>query len=125
QMVVLEVRSADHLLRAATDAEVAAWKAERAKARKVAVPRADLRTTELRPLVGMRRRDAAIYGAKAANLGEVVRAHKRKVFVPEGFGIPFSAYADHMKRNHLDAAVAAALADARFKGDAEWRKQAC
>jgi hypothetical protein len=124
KIVYLEVRDVDHTLRAATAAEIAAADAAHQAARKVRVPRANLEVTELRPLATMRAADASIYGAKAANLGEIVHAKIATVNVPDGFGIPFSAYRDHMRRNHLDAEVDAFLKDPRFPTDAAWRKQA-
>ena len=124
KMVYLEVRDVDHTLRAATAAELAAHDAAQHAARVVHVPKVDLDATDLRPLAQMRAVDSRIYGSKAANLGEIVHGHLANVNVPDGFGIPFSAYRDHMKKNHLDAEVDAFLHDPRFANDAAWRKQA-
>jgi len=75
-------------------------------------------------LTRMRAKDATIYGTKAANLGEIVTANLRGVSVPEGFGVPFFYYAQHMKQSGLDAKVEALLREPRFKADAPWRKKA-
>ena len=122
KMVVLEVRDVDHTLRAATDAEVQAWKDAATAARTVKIPRADLATTELRALGQMTAQDTQIYGTKAANLGVIVSSGVQGVSIPAGFGVPFSMYVDHMQRSGLDKEVERILADARFAGDAAWRK---
>jgi phosphoenolpyruvate synthase/pyruvate phosphate dikinase len=121
--VVLEVRADAYTLRAADAAEVAAWKASRQAARQVRVPPADLAATALQPLTALARADARVYGAKAANLGEIARARLRGVKVPAGFAVPFSAYAAHMKRHGLDAQLERLLADPRFAADARHRKE--
>ena len=51
--------------------------------------------------------DALLKRAKAANLGEIQSARLADVSVPDGFCIPFAAYADFMRAN---AAVLQALA---------------
>lgn len=121
--VILEVRDVDHTLRAATADEVKAWEERKLQARTVRIPPADLGVTELRPLKKIRAADAKIYGAKTANLGEMVWSGVG-VNVPDGFGIPFSTYVAHMKANGLDKEVEAMLTDERFATDAAWRKQA-
>jgi phosphoenolpyruvate synthase/pyruvate phosphate dikinase len=119
--VVLEVRDADLELRAATDAEIKEQKDKVTAARTVFVPRADLSVRDLRPLDKMRAKDRVAFGTKAANLGEIVSA-RIGIPVPDGFGVPLSMYADHMKRNKLDKLVVAMLADKRWQTDAVWRK---
>jgi phosphoenolpyruvate synthase/pyruvate phosphate dikinase len=44
--------------------------------------------------------------------------------IPDGFGIPFYYYIQHLKINGMDTKISAMLQDARFKQDAAWRKQA-
>ncbi len=121
--VVLEVRDADHTLRAATPAEIEAEQRKTQAARAVFVPRVDLSVTELRPLSRIRARDRVIYGTKTANLGEIVSSGYG-IPVPEAFGVPFALYARHMKQHRLDRAVAAMLADRRWATDPAWRKGA-
>ena len=111
KVVVFEVGAVEHVLREATQAEIAAWKAARQAERTVRVPPADLGPTELRSLKALKRADARVYGAKAANLGEIAGAGLRLVYVPAGFAVPFSAYAAHMKRHGLDAVIERTLAE--------------
>jgi hypothetical protein len=123
QFVRLEVRNQGHVLRPATEQELTAWKQAREAARKVLVPDADLTVRELRPLKAMRARDSRIFGTKASNLGEIVRARLKGVNVPDGFGIPFVFYVEHLKRHGLDTELEAMLAEPRFQQDAKWRRE--
>lgn len=123
QTVRLEVRGSTHVLRVATEKEVAAWKKARESARKVLVPEANLDVRELRPLKRMRARDARIFGTKAANLGEILHARPQGVHVPDGFGIPFIFYIEHMQRHGLNAELEAMLAEPRFQQEAAYRKE--
>ncbi len=123
QVVRLEVRGSNHVLRPATEREITTWRQGREAARKVLVPAADLKVRELRPLKGMRARDARIYGTKAATLGEIIQARPRGVHVPDGFGIPFVFYLEHMKRHGFDAELEALLAEPRFQQEAAYRKE--
>lgn len=123
QFVRLEVRNQSHVLRPATVQELSAWKQAREAARKVLVPEADLTVRELRPLKAMRARDSRLFGTKASNLGEIIQARLKGVFVPDGFGIPFVFYVEHLKRNELDTELEAMLADSQFQQDAKVRRE--
>lgn len=89
------------------------------EARKPSVgdPQFDLETSDLRPFAALRAEDAAVFGAKAANLGELhgILAAENRV---EGFAIPFKAFADFMQQNGLEAEVVALLADPLIYVDA-------
>jgi pyruvate, water dikinase len=98
----------------------------------VVMPNVDLSTTALLPLNEIKATDATKYGAKTANLGEMMRAKMPMSIeggfgvplnIPDGFGIPFSYYVAHIKAHGIDAKIAAMLQDARFSKDAAWRKQ--
>ena len=121
KQVLLEVQDAAMTLRPATAAEVSAWR--RKKAAKVTLPEPDYGVSELRALDGMRRGEVIRYGAKAANLGEIVSAHLPGVSVPAGFGVPFAAYRDHLHRHGIDAELTVLREDPRFDRDAGFRKQ--
>ncbi|KFE68224.1 PEP/pyruvate-binding domain-containing protein [Hyalangium minutum] len=123
QFVRLEVRNQSHVLRPATEQELTAWKQAREAARKVLVPEADLTVRELRSLNAMRARDARLFGTKASNLGEIIQARLKGVFVPDGFGIPFVFYVEHLKRNGIDTELEAMLADPQFQKDAKVRRE--
>ena len=119
--VLYEVQEAAMTLRPATAAEIAAWQRKRSAA--VVLPAPNYAVSDLRPLDGMRRPDVTIYGAKAANLGEIVSAHLPGVHVPPGFGVPFAAYQAHLRRHGITAELQALLANPRVAQDAGFRKQ--
>lgn len=121
--VYFEATDATHTLREATAAEIAAWKARAAQAREVVIPAADLEAVELATLDQLRASQVTAYGAKSANLGEIVYAKPEGFQVPPGFGVPIHWYDAHMKAAGLDKRVAEMLADARFRSDAAHRKK--
>ncbi|WP_233261287.1 PEP/pyruvate-binding domain-containing protein [Vitiosangium sp. GDMCC 1.1324] len=123
QLVRLEVRGQSHVLRPATVREIAAWRQARESARTVIIPDAELEVRELRPLKRMSALDARIFGTKASNLGEILQARPKGVQVPDGFGIPFVFYVEHLKRHGLDTELEVMLAEPRFQQDAAWRKE--
>ena len=124
QVVYYEVTDTAIVVRPATADEIKELQTKLAQAKHVELPRAQIEVKRLAMLSRMRARDVTIYGTKAANLGEIVSANLAGVRVPNGFGVPFYYYVQHMRENHLDRKVDALLADARFKTDATWRKQA-
>jgi hypothetical protein len=99
------------------DAE-AFWAAHRPMLR---APQADLSVSELAPFARLRAADAAAYGTKAANLGElyaILAAEHRS----EGFGIPLSAYAALLEDPQLNARLRALLDDPALQTDAGLRR---
>lgn len=69
---------------------------------------------------------SSVIGGKAANFAEITRIYlsssQEMVPLPEGaFAIPFSYYAQHLRRNGIDTVIAAELADPLFKSDAAVR----
>jgi len=124
KVVYYEVTDTRMTLREASQAEVAELANRIANARHVDLPAADIESPRLAMLTRMRAKDVVRYGTKAANLGEIVTANLDGVAVPQGFGVPFFYYVQHMKRNKLDARVEAVLGDPRFTPDPAWRKQA-
>jgi hypothetical protein len=122
KVVVLSVADVEYELREASEAEITAWKDAKKAARTIKVPAADLKTKDLRALKKIRAKDVKIYGAKTANLGEIAGRKPDGVNVPDGFGIPFFYYVQHLKKNGLDKEIDAMLADERWQTDAAWRK---
>jgi len=109
-------------LRLATDAEANAARTKREQARKVQMPKANLTERKLKRITELHATDVEAYGAKSANLGEIVSTHLDNLYVPVGFAIPIAHYAEHMKTTGLEARLHALLGDARFKSDAAVRK---
>ena len=131
KLVFYEVTEAGYTMREATADELAVHAKAKVEKTKVVMPEADLRTTALLPLNQIKASDATKYGAKTANLGEMVRAKLPlnvedgfgiPLNIPDGFGIPFSYYLAHIKQQKIDEKIAAILNDPKFKNDAAWRK---
>ncbi len=123
KVVVLEVRDIDYALRLATAKEVKTWQAQQKAAKTVKIPQADLKTKDFRHLDKIRAKDTRIYGAKTANLGEIV-SRNPGVNVPDGFGIPFYFYQQHLLKNGIYKQIETTLRDERWSKDAAFRKDA-
>jgi phosphoenolpyruvate synthase/pyruvate phosphate dikinase len=89
-------------------------------------PEADLEFKQLTELKAQRKRDAKRFGAKSANLGEVIHATRagliRNIIVPPGFTIPFFYYTQFIAENELDEPITEMLGDDRFNHDPVYRK---
>ena len=85
-------------------------------------PRADLNYSRLTDLKFQRARDAVRFGAKSANLGEIINAKLPGVAVPPGFVIPFRHYQVFIRRNNLEERIATAIEEDRFVHDPRYRK---
>ena len=125
--VHIDVQPAGFALRAATAAEQQSAEKQAQqpppKGRKVLL-QPDLSRSELVPLAALRSADRRRCGAKAANLGEIQSARLADVSVPDGFCIPFAAYADFMRANGLAERIARMRQQPGFATDAGLRKQA-
>ncbi len=75
-------------------------------------------------LLTLRAQNRSQCGAKAANLGEIQSAWLAGVIVPDGFCIPFAAYADFMRGNGLAERIARMRQQPGFATDAGVRRQA-
>lgn len=127
QWVHIDVQSAGLQLRAATEAERQATEKKAqikpANGNRLLI-KPDLKRTDLVPLASLRGADRQRCGAKAANLGEIQSARLTDVIVPDGFCIPFAAYADFMRANGLSERIARMRQQPGFATDAGVRKQA-
>ena len=122
KIVFFEATRSGHVIREATEAERELLDRGGRMHTDVQIPPADLETRELRSLSGMRATEAAAYGAKAANLGEVAQLKFPWIKVPAGFGVPIVYMVEHMRRHGLDKKVDALLADPQVVKDAAYRK---
>ena len=86
-------------------------------------PRFDLSVTRLASLNEQRKASSIAYGAKSANLGELMRARLPGFNVPPGFTIPFSYFDEFLKQNKLDDAIYTMLNDQKFVHDPAYRRQ--
>jgi hypothetical protein len=126
QWVHLAVSAKDYQLRAATDAERHQALERTAIKRSLAGAsiQTDTRSSALQPLAALRASHRRQCGAKAANLGEVRHAGIAGVQVPDGFCLPFGAYASAMQRFGLAEKVARMQQQPGFDSDAAQRRSA-
>lgn len=120
--VRLVVRASDYSLEPADAREVDARNREWVKRGDLVTPRAELSYAALTDLNHQRARDALRFGAKSANLGEIMHARLSGITVPRGFTIPFRYYQEFTRRNHLDERIAQAVEEDRFVHDPRYRK---
>ena len=85
-------------------------------------PRSDLSVTKLAGLAEQRARSVISYGAKSANLGELIHARIPGFAVPPGFTIPFFYYDQFLRENKLDDAIYTMLNDQKFVHDPAYRR---
>src|SRR5215813_14015464 len=85
-------------------------------------PRYDLSVTRLANLNEQRAASVIAYGAKSANLGELIHARLQGVIIPPGFTIPFFYYDQFLQDNKLDDAIYAMLNDQKFVHDPAYRR---
>src|SRR2546429_171873 len=88
----------------------------------VMTPRFDLSVTRLASLNEQRASSVIAYGAKSANLGEVIHAKLPGFTVPPGFTIPFYFYDQFLRENKFDDAIYTMLNDPKFVHDPAYRR---
>jgi len=86
-------------------------------------PPSDLKVTKLASLREMRRQDSIAFGAKAANLGELMNAKIVGATVPNGFSVPFYFYDKFMQDNGFDKAIDNLMSDLNFVHNPKVRRQ--
>jgi hypothetical protein len=119
--VRLDVSENDYKLAPADAREVTERNRQWTKRADLVTPRADLNEDRLTDLRDQRARDAVRFGAKSANLGELLHA-RAGLLVPPGFAIPFRYYQDFIRRNQLEERIASAVEEDRFVHDPVYRK---
>ncbi len=78
------------------------------------IPPVDLSVKALSGLREMRKTDSVAFGAKAANLGEIMHAKVPGITVPDGFSVPFYWYDKFIKDNGLDKMIDEMLDEYEF-----------
>src|SRR5262249_51510935 len=120
--VALTVREDGYDLVPADVNEVEERQRERVKRADLVTPPADLTYRALTGLRYQRAGDARRFGAKSANLGELMHARNPELQIPPGFTIPFSYYVDFINQNHLDQRIADTVEEDKFVHDPVFRK---
>ena len=83
----------------------------------------DLTVTKLALLRQMRKKDSIVYGAKSANLGEMINARVPTLVVPNGFTVPFHWYDRFMRENKFNDRIDEFLDDLDFVHNPRVRRQ--
>ncbi len=127
KFVYFEARDDGFVLRAAELKETSEAGRKLAERSDLLTPEADLDFKQLTELKDQRMKHSQRFGAKAANLGEVMHAAQLGkipgVVVPPGFSIPFFYYEQFLRDNKLDEEIVTLLGNDRFNHDANYRKQ--
>ena len=85
-------------------------------------PHSDLSVTKIANLSEQRATSVIAYGAKSANLGELIHARIPGFAVPPGFTIPFFYYDQFLRENKLDDEIYRMLNDQKFVHDPAYRR---
>ncbi|CAA9423614.1 MAG: Phosphoenolpyruvate synthase [uncultured Pyrinomonadaceae bacterium] len=83
----------------------------------------NLTVTKLAALRQMRKKDSIVYGAKSANLGEMMSARIPTLLVPDGFTVPFHWYDRFMRENKFNDRIDEFLDDLDFVHNPRVRRQ--
>ena len=86
-------------------------------------PRGDLSVDRIAGLNEQRASSVIAYGAKSANLGELIHARLPGFVVPPGFTIPFYYYDQFLRENKLDDAIFTMMNDQKFVHDPAYRRE--
>ena len=86
-------------------------------------PDSNLEVRELAPLRNTRKSQSNVYGAKAANLGEIAGAKIKSISVPNGYSIPFYYYDRFMKENGFYEKLEVLSDDLDFVHNPKYRRQ--
>lgn len=122
EWVAYRTEAGEYHIRLAEPAEISKYLSERKTRKALVTPKIDLTESRLAALTDQRATDSARYGAKSANLGEVIRGKIAKVQVPPGFTLPFSAYNTFVKANGLDIQINALLQYPDFRASGVQRR---
>jgi hypothetical protein len=120
--VRLDVKEDGYTLVPADVSEVEKRQREWVRRADQVTPGADLSYASLTDLKSQRAADARRFGAKSANLGELIHAGLPEISVPPGFAIPFHYYRQFIRHNNLEERIAAAVEEDKFVHDPKYRK---
>ena len=121
--VRLEVGEHDYKLEPADPREVVDRNRQWIKRADLVTPHADLEYDQLDDLKKQHARDAVRFGAKSANLGELMNARDAAIVVPSGFTIPFHFFEEFIQANKLEERISNAVEEDRFVHDPVYRKR--
>jgi hypothetical protein len=83
----------------------------------------NLKSRRIAGLREQRAKDSVIYGAKAANQGEILNSTMRGFEIPDGFSIPFFWYDAFMKKHGFDKVIEGFMDDMEFVHNPRYRRE--
>jgi len=89
----------------------------------IMTPHFDLSVMRLADLKQQRAKSIIAYGAKSANLGEVMNARLKGITVPNGFTLPFYYYDQFIRENQIDGVIGEMMNDQKFVHDPAYRRE--
>src|SRR2546429_2913813 len=120
--VEFDARRDAYTIRRADNNELDEYQKRQQQRLDVMKPRSDLSVTKIAALAEQRSPSVIAYGAKSANLGEMIHARPPGFIVPPGFTIPFFYYDQFLRENKLDDAIYAMMNDQKFVHDPAYRR---
>jgi hypothetical protein len=120
--VEFDARRDNYSIRRADNSQLEEYQKRLKQRLDIMTPRFDLSVTKLAGLSEQRASSVIAYGAKSANLGEVIHAKLPGFTVPPGFTIPFYFYDQFLRENKFDDAIYAMLNDQKFVHDPAYRR---
>jgi rifampicin phosphotransferase len=121
--IVFETKRDSYSIKPANNNVLDEYQKRVAEQRNIMTPRFDLSNTRLADLREQKAKSVIAYGAKSANLGEVMNARLPGIVVPAGFTIPFAYYDQFIKENKLEEPILAMLDDQKFVHDPAYRRE--
>jgi hypothetical protein len=121
--VSFETRRDNYLIKRADLTQIKEYQRREAERLKLMTPRFNLDEKRLAALSEQRAQSVITYGAKSANLGEVMNARVPGISVPAGFTIPFYYYDQFARDNGLDDLITYLRDDQKFVHDPAYRRE--
>ncbi|HEV7842876.1 MAG TPA: PEP/pyruvate-binding domain-containing protein, partial [Pyrinomonadaceae bacterium] len=121
--VSFETRRDQYLIKRADLTQIKDYQRREAEQLKLMTPRFELAEKRLAALAEQRAKSVITYGAKSANLGEVLNARIPGISVPPGFTVPFYYYDQFIKDNGLDDLITYLRDDQKFVHDPAYRRE--
>jgi hypothetical protein len=87
------------------------------------IPPSDLKVQRVAALRELRRANSIAYGAKAANLGEMLNARLPGVVIPDGFAVPYYWYDKYMRDNGFYSVIEQLMDDIKFVHNPQYRRE--
>ncbi|HEX8174743.1 MAG TPA: PEP/pyruvate-binding domain-containing protein [Pyrinomonadaceae bacterium] len=121
--VSFETRRDNYIIKRADLAQIKDYQRREAERLKLMTPRFNLNEKRLAALSEQHATSITAYGAKSANLGEVMNARITGISVPAGFTVPFYYYDQFARENGLDDFITYLRDDQRFVHDPAYRRE--